>query len=149
ISRQRDEETRLRLAADVHGLLRAQRVRKDTPMTLDQIQRWRLILGKSTGEELNNLARCQGCLGGSGLLAGEAVAMDDALDLVYPGEAADGMDITKDEWARDPGSKHSPVKGRSFPRVARWLGEVRRLFPKDVVVLIQKDAIERRGLKQL
>ena len=118
-------------------------------MTSDQIQRWRLILGKSADDDLSNLARCQGCLGDGGLLEGEAAAMDDALDLVYPGEAAEGLDITKDEWARDPGSKHSPVKGRSFPRVARWLGEVRRLFPKDVVVLIQKDAIERRGLKQL
>jgi hypothetical protein len=41
------------------------------------------------------------------------------------------------------------VRGRSLPRVARWLGEIRRLFPTDIVTLVQKDAIERRGLKQL
>jgi len=41
------------------------------------------------------------------------------------------------------------VKGRTFPRVAKWLDQIRTFFPKDVVVLLQKDAIERRGLKEL
>jgi hypothetical protein len=117
---------------------------------LEQVQRWRLILGKSANDDLQDLARRHGCLGAGGdLLSGDDAAMDEALDLIYAGEAADGLDITREEWARDPGDKHGAVKGRSFPRVARWLGEIRRLFPKDVVVLIQKDAIERRGLKQL
>src|SRR6516162_4177384 len=116
----------------------------------DQLQRWRLILGQSADDDLQEFGRRQGCLGtGDSLLSGETAAMDEALDLIYSGEAADGLDITRDEWEREPGGKHGWVKGRTFPRVARWLGEVRRLFPKDVVVLIQKDAIERRGFKQL
>jgi hypothetical protein len=118
-------------------------------MTREQALRWRLILGKSANDDLEACARRKAWIEAGGLMSEEAVAMDDALDLVYGGEADAGLDISKDEWARDPGSKHGAVKGRSFPRVARWLGEVRRLFPKDVVVLIQKDAIERRGLKQL
>src|SRR6516165_5174102 len=44
---------------------------------------------------------------------------------------------------------HGAVKGRTFPKVAKWLDQIRNFFPKDVVVLLQKDAIERRGLKQL
>src|SRR5207248_711677 len=59
------------------------------------------------------------------------------------------LELTREEWEETPGGKHSAVRGRSFPRVARWLGEIRRLFPTDVVALVQKDAIERRGLKQL
>lgn len=41
------------------------------------------------------------------------------------------------------------VLGRSTPRVARWLGEVRDLFPTHVVQIIQRDAIDRHGLTQL
>jgi hypothetical protein len=114
-------------------------------MSQEQLLRWRLILGKSANDDLQKMADCQG---GACLMDGDATALDDALDMVYPCDGDDG-ELSKEEWARDPGDKHGAVKGRTFPRVARWLGEVRRLFPKDVVVLIQKDAIERRGLKQL
>jgi VWA domain containing CoxE-like protein len=114
-------------------------------MSQEQLLRWRLILGKSANDDLQKMADCQG---GGCLMDGDATALDEALDLVYPCEGDDG-ELSKEEWARDPSDKHGSHKGRTFPRVARWLGEVRRLFPKDVVVLIQKDAIERRGLKQL
>ena len=30
-----------------------------------------------------------------------------------------------------------------------WLGDIRRYFPREVVAFMEKDAIERRGLKQL
>jgi hypothetical protein len=36
-----------------------------------------------------------------------------------------------------------------MPRVARWLDQIRNYFPTDVVVLLQHDAIERRGMKEL
>ena len=39
--------------------------------------------------------------------------------------------------------------GPSAPRLARWLGDLRTLFDKDLVTVIQNDAIERKGLKQL
>src|SRR5262245_38362540 len=101
-------------------------------MLKEQIVRWRLILGKSTEEDLQNLCRCGGGEGEGALLAGEAAEIDEALEVVYPSEAeADQSgELTREEWAREPGDKHGSVKGRSFPRVARWLGEVRRLFPK-------------------
>ncbi|GFN33899.1 hypothetical protein PCURB6_41590 [Paenibacillus curdlanolyticus] len=40
-------------------------------------------------------------------------------------------------------------KGKHAPRLARWLGDVRSFFPEDVVSIIQHDAMERKGWKQL
>jgi hypothetical protein len=114
---------------------------------LEQLQRWRLILGKSGEEELR---KCGGRMGidcGS-LLSGDLCDIDEALDMIY-GEADDGTELSREEWEAEPGTRHGAVRGRSLPRVARWLGEVRRLFPTDIVTLVQKDAIERRGFKQL
>jgi Mg-chelatase subunit ChlD len=37
----------------------------------------------------------------------------------------------------------------SAPRVATWLGDIREFFPTPVVQVIQKDAFERLGLKQM
>jgi hypothetical protein len=39
--------------------------------------------------------------------------------------------------------------GGSAPRVARWLDDIREFFPSPVVQVIQKDAFERLGLKQM
>jgi hypothetical protein len=115
----------------------------------EQIQRWRLILGKAVEEDFQECARRAGWQSGGSLLGGDLAAIDEALELVYDEAGEPGLDITKEEWERAPGGKHGAARGRSFPRVARWLGEIRRLFPTDIVTLVQKDAIERKGLKQL
>jgi Mg-chelatase subunit ChlD len=39
--------------------------------------------------------------------------------------------------------------GRSAPRVAQWIGDIRKYFPTPVVQIIQKDAFERLDLKQM
>ncbi|HRI60027.1 MAG TPA: VWA domain-containing protein [Saprospiraceae bacterium] len=39
--------------------------------------------------------------------------------------------------------------GSSSPNVNRWLGDIRRYFPKAVVQVMQRDALERLGLTQL
>ena len=46
-------------------------------------------------------------------------------------------------------SRHNVGHGASAPRVARWLGDIRKFFPSTVVQVIQKDAFERLGLKQM
>jgi Mg-chelatase subunit ChlD len=48
----------------------------------------------------------------------------------------------------------APKKGRgglggSAPRVAKWLGDIREFFSTPVVQVIQKDAFERKGLRQM
>ena len=112
------------------------------PIDSQNLTRWRLILGKSAEESLQQMGNCVG----QPILGGDQNELDEALEAIYCGD-----EIDKDEW--ESGDKrvgpHGAVKGRTFPKVAKWLGQIRNFFPKDVVVLLQKDAIERRGLKQL
>ncbi len=39
--------------------------------------------------------------------------------------------------------------GASAPHVARWLGDIRTYFPSSVVRILQRDAMERLGLRQM
>lgn len=64
--------------------------------------------------------------GGEGPLSPGDQEIDAAMELVY-GEGG----------------------GRSLPRVARWLGDIRRYFPTPVVHLLQQDALERPELRAL
>jgi hypothetical protein len=108
-------------------------------MSTDRIRRWRLILGKSAEEGLAGS-------GGGPILDGELAELDQALGAVYDEED----EISRSEWEDGPGhGPHGAVRGRRFPRVARWLDQVRNFFPSDVVVVVQQDAIERRGMKEL
>jgi hypothetical protein len=108
------------------------------PMTFDRHQRWRLILGKRVEEQL---AACAGGMtgGGGGLLTRDMLEMDGALGAIYDVEES------------DPGqkAKRQAGLGASQPRLAAWLGDVRKYFEQDVVAVIQQDAIEKRGWKEL
>lgn len=108
----------------------------------EQLERWRLILGKDAQESLATLSP-NGCA-----LSAAQLEMDEALEAIYASDSE--RDISRSEWeSPTDGLPHGATKGRSTPRVARWLDQIRDFFPKDVVVLLQQDAIERRGLKEL
>ena len=108
----------------------------------EQLSRWRLILGKEAQQSLS------GMLPGGFALSSEQLEMDEALEAIYA--SASDEEISRDEWESPPEkSVHGSGKGRSFPRVAKWLDQIRNFFPTDCVVLLQKDAIERRGMKEL
>jgi len=49
----------------------------------------------------------------------------------------------------DPANKQRGSLNRSAPRVSRWLGDIREFFPASVVQVIQRDALDRLGLKQM
>ena len=51
--------------------------------------------------------------------------------------------------AKGAGAGRRGGLGSSAPKVARWLGDIREFFPSPVVQVIQKDAFERLGLKQM
>jgi Mg-chelatase subunit ChlD len=53
------------------------------------------------------------------------------------------------EGGDDSGKKGKGGLGSSVPRVAQWLGDIREFFPVPVVQVIQKDAFERKGLRQM
>ncbi len=101
------------------------------PFTPEQLTRWRLVLGQDSQDPLSQL-----CPGGCSLGRDE-LEMDEALAAIY------------DETGGSASSERSAGLGNSSPRIAKWLGDIRNYFQEDVVTVIQQDAIERKGLKQL
>lgn len=100
-------------------------------ITKEKLARWRLILGSDAHKELS------GHCGGGGIsLSPEQLLMDDALEQLYNGG------LTQ----RGHGGEGD---GPMVPKLAKWLGDIRSLFDKEIVTVIQSDAIERKGLKQL
>jgi len=110
----------------------------------EKLRRWRLILGKPAES-------CLTPFGLAGLSEAEG-EMDEALEALYPCADDHSTEIDKGAWEK----KHigrkgwgKDGKGGGAPKVAKWLGQIRTFFPNDVVVLLQQDAIERRGMKEL
>ena len=89
-----------------------------------KISRWRLILGQDVDAKLGELSR-------------EDSIMDMALAAIYDGTSGSGK------------GRGGAGLGSSAPHLSKWLGDVRTLFPPDVVSVIQADAIERKGLTKL
>lgn len=92
----------------------------------EHLRRWRLVLGAE-----------RNCDGTGCKLTGEDARIDAALASLYdaqPGES---------------GRNRSAGLGASAPNVSRWLGDIRRFFPKSVVQVMQKDAMERLNLQRL
>ena len=118
-----------------------------TKIDLKDLARWRLILGKMADDPLKKMGCGMGLCGdGESILSSDQDEVDEALEAVYPGDE----EISKGEWESDTeGRKHGYTRAKTFPRVARWLDQIRNFFPSDVVVLLQTDAIERRGMKEL
>ncbi len=96
-----------------------------TAPTSDQrLTRWRLVLG---GKDADGIT-----VDGSALtLSKEDTARDKALESLY------------DASGRGAGL------GGSAPKVSRWLGDIRTYFPSSVVQVMQKDAMDRLGLRHL
>lgn len=102
--------------------------------SLDRAQRFRLILGKTAEAPLGELTGATGPL-----LGADLQEIDAALGNIY--------DI-EEEKPEERGQRSGGL-GRSAPRLAKWLGDIRGYFPRDVVAVIQQDAIEKKGLTQL
>lgn len=87
----------------------------------ERLRRWRLVLGGESAE-------------GTGAdLVGDDVEMDRALAELYGDSGKDGR----------------VGMGKSAPKVARWLGDIRKFFPTPVVQMLQRDALERLDLRQM
>ena len=102
------------------------------PREPERLRRWRLLLGAPAEEGLG--------FGPRGTPLGSAdQGIDAALAALY--------DAPPDQGRR--GSQRSGGLGASAPTVARWLGDIRAYFPSTVVQVMQRDAIDRLGLKRL
>ena len=93
--------------------------------------RWRLALGPAA--EKSGGALSLSALGAAAASVGvdgsDLEELDDALSFVY-GERTGGA-------------------GGSRPYIPKWLGALRGFFREDVIALVQKDAIEKKGLTRL
>ncbi len=95
----------------------------------ERMKRWRLVLGKAADKSASG--------GGNALaeglgveLSGAEREMDHVLEALYASDRSAGL-------------------GSSCPNVNRWLGDIRNYFPKSVVQVMQKDALERLRLHQM
>jgi uncharacterized protein with von Willebrand factor type A (vWA) domain len=92
----------------------------------EALERWRLILGEAG----------QSALGGEPMGA-DAMARDAALDWLYGrDEDLDRRDV------RRGGGRHGG-SGPSQLTTVDWLEQITRLFPKDTVERLERDAVER------
>ena len=87
-----------------------------------RLQRWRMVLGSPAD------ASCGG-------ISGRLQEMDQALAALYEEDSKLG--------SRKGG------RGNSSPSVSRWLGDIRKYFPSQVVQVMQRDAMERLNLREL
>ena len=92
----------------------------------DRLQRWRLVLGSEAN------ASC-------GAVEGRVREIDQALAALYEADSRRGLGQGGQRGGR----------GDSAPSVARWLGDIRKYFPSQVVQVMQRDAMERLDLRQM
>ena len=86
----------------------------------ERLRRWRLVLGGAAAD------------GVGAELTGADLGMDRTLEALY-----------------GAGDDRSAGLGGSAPNVARWLGDIRTYFPQSTVRVMQQDAFERLGLRQM
>ncbi|MCE3200687.1 VWA domain-containing protein [Paenibacillus sonchi] len=103
------------------------------------VTRWRLILGQEAEASLAGYSE-----GGQLRLTEEEMIMDSALAAIYD-ETGGGSSSGNSSGGRGKGAG----TGHAAVHLSKWLGDVRSYFPEDVVSIIQSDAMERRGWKQL
>ena len=96
----------------------------------EQLNRWRLILGKQAGAQIS-------FEDGAALENGiSCFDLEDALDFLYSREY--GEDVR-----REGGT------GASQLTAATWITKIRRLFPKETVEILERHALERYQLREL
>jgi Mg-chelatase subunit ChlD len=99
------------------------------------VARWRLVLGHFADPQIP--------LGGAGHAYGR---MDRVLEYLY------GREYAKRGVRRDGSGEPGGREGGSGPSILYlpdWLAEVRELFPRDTVEIVEKHALERYGMTEL
>jgi VWA domain-containing protein len=99
----------------------------------DALLRWRLALGPRS-ENVSpdfGIGHLGGGAGELGLDTSKLGELDEALSFVYESDQRSGS------------------LAKSRPYIPKWLASLRDFFRQDVIALVQKDAIEMKGLTQL
>lgn len=108
-----------------------------TDKEIQNLKRWRLILGKESDDMLGKMAGDDNSVP----MSAADIMLDNALQAIYgTGECSFG---------EERGGKKGAGKEGSSPVISKWLGDIRKLFDKETLRIIQDDAIERKNLKEL
>lgn len=99
-----------------------------------RMERWRLLLGARSEDSFIEKHHVSACL-----MSEQAKLLENTLAAIYD-ESGQNSDANSKRGGRN---SQSPIN------LSKWLGDVRQLFPKDIVSIIQQDAIERKGLTKL
>ena len=91
----------------------------------DHLQRWRILLGEPAE------AACGG-------LSGDAAAADAAMEWLY------GRDPERGQRG-----ERSAGLGLSALSTPDWINDIHRLFPKEVIERLERDAVERFGIDEV
>ena len=97
----------------------------------EQLNKWRLMLGRYADGQIS--------FGGDSQTFQD---MDNVLDYLYSREYGE------DEGVRDP-KELMGGSGQSQLTVSKWINEVNRLFPKETIEVLEKEALDRYGMTEL
>ena len=97
----------------------------------EQLNKWRLMLGRYADGQIS--------FGGDSQTFQD---MDNVLDYLYSREYGE------DEGVRDP-KELTGGSGQSQLTVSKWINEVNRLFPKETIEVLEKEALDRYGMTEL
>ncbi|MFF8591100.1 VWA domain-containing protein [Streptomyces sp. NPDC015220] len=96
------------------------------------LERWRLILGAAAERH-------------TGPLHGEAAARDAALDWLYGRDE----DLRRRGVRRGPSATREGGSGPSQLTAVDWLDDIHRLFPKETVERLERDAVEQYEIHEI
>jgi Mg-chelatase subunit ChlD len=100
------------------------------------LERWRLILGAA--------ARSR-----TGPLGVADAARDAALDWLYGRDEEEARRGVRRGAPRDPGSARSGGREDSVLSPVQWLDSVHRLFPRETIERLERDAVERYEIHEI
>lgn len=102
----------------------------DGKTDIEQLNKWRLILGKYSSEQLPFDDD------GTGI---RYVELEDVLDFLYSREYGEEDGVRQQTGGSD---------GSSLT-VSEWINKIRGLFPKETVEIMEKQALDRYGMTEL
>ena len=93
------------------------------------LNRWRLVLGKFSEEQIS-------------FSEGNAqlMEMEDVLDYLYSREYGEEQELRKERKGGSEGSKLT---------IPHWLRQMKKLFPKRTVEIMERHALEKYGMTEL
>lgn len=93
------------------------------------LNRWRLVLGKYAAEQISF---SEGNL--------DYMGMEQVLDFLYGREYGEEQEIRTDRQGGSEGSRLT---------VPYWISKMKKLFPKQTVEIMERDALEKYGMTEL